>query len=59
MNSITHKSELAKFTNYLNSKKESCLKEGDLMCSDFKSDNLTQEIYNKEDVRLSITTIKI
>lgn len=50
MKSNTHQSELNKFTNYLKSKKENCLKEADLTLKDFKSDNLSGEIYNKEDV---------
>lgn len=56
MKSATHQNELTKFQNYLRGKKENCFKEASLTLEDFKSDNVSGQIYNKEDVNMHIVS---
>jgi hypothetical protein len=43
-------SELSKFSTYLKTKKESCFKEASMVWDDYKTDQILDQIYNKEDV---------
>ena len=42
--------ELGKYTNFFRLKKDEILKEFDHIYSDFEKNELTDDIYNKEDV---------
>jgi hypothetical protein len=48
-----HQNEISKFATYLKSKKEAGFKEAEMLFDDYKTDNILDQIYNKEDVRLS------
>ena len=50
MNASSHQTELNKFLTYLKSKKENCFKEAEQTVDDFKADNASGQIFNKEDV---------
>jgi len=42
--------ELSKFQSYLKVKKQNCFKEARLTLQDFKADNVSEKIFNREDV---------
>ena len=45
-----HQAELNKFLTYLRTKRENCFKEAEMTFDEFKTDNVIEQIYNKEDV---------
>lgn len=47
-----HQAELSKFLTYLRGKREVCFKEAEMTYDEFKTDNVLEQIYNKEDVTL-------
>jgi len=48
--SQVHQDELQKYRKFLDLKRKEALNEFEMMISDFKEDNLQDELYNKDDV---------
>ncbi len=49
--SEVHQDQLKKYRKFLELKRKEALNEFEMMMSDFKEDNLQDELYNKDDVR--------
>jgi hypothetical protein len=49
--SAEQNAELSKYANFFRMKKDEILKELDYIYADFEKNDLTDDIYNKEDVR--------
>jgi len=51
MKTSSQQTELNKFQSYLKVKKQNCFKEARLTLQDFKADNVSEKIFNREDVK--------